>query len=245
MYVVRRHSRKLFFPAGLLALAWLLVLGCALVNQRLSSTRRTAVPIFPWPKDTPSWVNSDNHADRLGIGRAYYGPAAGLEAFRSWQTVEFTGNPWQDYYSARLTSFYLQQLAAAPDEDAGVRIRLQPKTTYQRLIRLMDEFAIAGLRKWLIDFRREPVTIYLITHKPIPRVLLPGALPSEDIVEITPPYQELTWLDQLGQLSQLLTNAESRQAPLLIAALAVAVMAALRLLAAAGLELRHLRTARL
>ncbi|WP_400191643.1 hypothetical protein [Hymenobacter sp. B81] len=245
MYVVRRHSRKLFFPAGLLALAWLLVLGCALIARNPPAPLQTSVMLSLMPLGNKMKNTFDAYDKGLAvIWNAFYGPSAHLETLRSWHTVEFTGNPWQDYYSARLTSFYLQHLTAAPDVDAGVRIRLQPKTTYRQLVTLLDEFTVAGFKSYYVDFRSEPATLYLITRKPEPFVLDPGGC-LVMAQEPAPPRPEPTWLDRIGQLSALLVNPESHQTPLLIAALAVAGVAALRLLAAAGLELRQLRTARL
>ncbi|QIX62836.1 hypothetical protein HER32_17310 [Hymenobacter sp. BT18] len=140
LHLPRRHRRHLFFPPGLLALAWLLWLGCVML-PRVYVHKQTEIllPIFPVFKTTPLQYN---------YGAPPYFPIYSselqLENFRQWQTFTFVGNLWADYFTLRQireASYYLRTTRNKYE----YRVYFLPTATYGNFIRFinqLDEYQI-------------------------------------------------------------------------------------------------------
>ncbi|MBG8555864.1 hypothetical protein [Hymenobacter guriensis] len=155
----RRHRRRLFFPPGLLALAWLLWLGCVMLPRiYVHKQPEILLPIFPIFKTTPL---------RYEYGSPPYFPVYSsevqLENFRQWQTFTLVGNLWADYLTLRQiqeASYYLRTTR----KKYGYRVYFSPMATYGSFIRVinqLDEYQI--FRLW-IDWTHKPEAIYVFPN---------------------------------------------------------------------------------
>lgn len=211
MYVIRRHSRKLFFPAGLLALAWLPVLGGALLAARPEMRpRQRVLPLHMLPLQ-PSLEGPDGQ--RIP-GWAYASPSQ-LDTLPTWQTVQFTGNIWQDDWSTRTASFVAQQLRAAPNQDLGLRIQFGPLSRYRSLVAMLNMFQATGLEKYWLDVRHQPASLNTFTEAPAaapvrqPNAPLPficGGVVELPAVPPPPLHVELTTLGDATTWQTLLAS---------------------------------------
>jgi hypothetical protein len=159
LYLPRHYRRPLLFPPGLLALAWLLWLGCVALPQMQAMEppqvvmQVTALPI---------------HSDAFGFLPPAYSSEQQLEEFRAWQTVSFAGNQWADYFS------YKQALNAAAyvNSDytykAGLRVKFEPSSTYDSFVFIINMLYEKGINKWWVDFQHSPTTLYMFTSRPEP-----------------------------------------------------------------------------
>jgi hypothetical protein len=162
MYVVRRHSRPLFFPTGLLALAWLLCLGCALLAGRPELRHRYRVMQVSIPPAKQAFLRLGKEAIGLYPEELYVSPAR-VDTMHPWHTVRFTGNPWQDDLSTRTATFVARQLHAEPDHDRGLRIYFESRSLYRSLVTILDLFQVVGLKKYWLDVQHQPTTLYTYT----------------------------------------------------------------------------------
>ncbi|WP_345223981.1 hypothetical protein [Hymenobacter koreensis] len=164
MYVSRRHSRKLFFPVGLLCLPLVLLLGCLTIawDPVWGPAGRVLQISMPLLNIDENLLKAQSEPDE-----SHYSPTQ-LEKFRLWQTVVFTGNPWQDYYSYRTASYYIDQLSQAPEMDAGLRVYFQPTANYRSLVQMLSWVVAADVKRYWIDIRHSPTAFYAVTSKPKP-----------------------------------------------------------------------------
>ncbi|RTQ44876.1 hypothetical protein EJV47_27100 [Hymenobacter gummosus] len=160
MYVVRRHSRRLFFPAGLLALAWLLCLGCALLAARpeLQRFRQRVLQVSMPPLQQAS-TNFESVRVSFFPAEIYASPAR-LDTMHPWHTVQFNGNVWQDDLNLRTAKFVARQLHADPDHDRGLRIQFGQGSQYRNLVAMLNMFQVVGLKKYWFDTQHRPTVMY-------------------------------------------------------------------------------------
>ncbi|MFD2785250.1 hypothetical protein [Hymenobacter rubripertinctus] len=152
----RRHRRRLLLPPGLLALAWLLWLGCVAVPQLRGMKQQTVMQIT-----MPPLLESGN----LSWGRPYDASVLELEHFRPWQNFKLTGNLWLDYFDLRTLLAAYRQLHSFPNDEDGIRVTLGPQSTYGHLVQLYDWANQYELKRYWLDIRHEPITFYLYTVK--------------------------------------------------------------------------------
>ena len=203
MYVIRRHSRKLFFPAGLLALAWLPVLGGALLAARpeLRRFRERVMQLSLPPLELPPLPSASTPVEKLPASaypREMYASPAQLDTMLPWHTVWVTGNVWQDYFSFRAAEFVASQLHQEPDHTRGLRISFGPKANYAGFVRVLDIFPRTGIQRYWLDTQHEPLTFYSFTKKPPPTEpveLLDNCLLCDDVLPYSPPPP--SWQQQL------------------------------------------------
>jgi len=160
LHLPRRHRRPLLFPPGLLALAWLLWLGCVAMPQMRGMQRPrqvvmqlTALPI---------------HGDIFGFFPPVYSSEQQLEVFRAWQTIAFTGNQWADYFSYKQASNEATYVNSDYTYKAGMRVEFQPGSTYNSLILIINMLQKEGIRKWWLDTQHQPTTLYAFTNRSEP-----------------------------------------------------------------------------
>jgi hypothetical protein len=183
MYMVRRHSRKLFFPAGLLALAWLLCLGCALLATRPELRRlRQRVLQMSMPPLPQAYTDVEGERVSFFPEELYVSPAR-LDTMHPWHTVQFTGNVWQDDLNLRTATFVARQLQADPDHDRGLRIQFGPGSQYRNLVAMLNMFQVVGLKKYWFDTQHRPTALYptAMYSYTIPPKPCPGCLPTYNL----------------------------------------------------------------
>lgn len=169
MYVVRRHSRKLFFPAGLLALAWLLCLGCALLAARPELRPRQRVLQFSVPSISSL---TKNHYATISFPPEWRASPKQLATMHPWYTVRFTDNPWENQFSDRMATFLARQLVVDPNQDRGLRIEFDHNSHYQSLVAMLNMFNSVGITKYWLDIQHEPTSLNTFTEPPVPQTII-------------------------------------------------------------------------
>jgi hypothetical protein len=201
--IPRRFRRPLLFPPGLLALAWLLCLGCVALPRMpglqpqyvlttvLPAYNQCNLPLeFEVDHQTPPWCFSKQE----------------LESFRQWQTIDLLGTQWSDYFNYQLANLIVQGYKASPNQDAGLRIRMSDKAIYAQVVGLLDWVSSTNHKKYWLDIQHTPVTLYAITNrpslqaKPRPAALL-GLFSCTDVYIPTAPSVVNT--DLLSRLNEM------------------------------------------
>ncbi|MBC6611829.1 hypothetical protein H8B15_12915 [Hymenobacter sp. BT507] len=160
MYFPRRYRRKLFFPPGLLALAFLLLMGCMWVSRDVRLKPKYVIELNmppPYPTNDP------------GINPPPYSLSKDkLERFRKWDNFIVTGNKLQDSISLSFASKIALQYQIDTLQEKGMRIILQPKSKYVSMITILDIMKKSNIKKYWFDIFHSPTTFYAITEKYVP-----------------------------------------------------------------------------
>ncbi|NVO84139.1 hypothetical protein [Hymenobacter terrestris] len=152
----RRHRRRLLLPPGLLALAWLLWLGCVALPQVRGVVPQHVMEVgFP-PLHKNLW------------GYPVDASLQEIAAFRPWQTLAVTGNLFEDYFSLRNAQAFFRHLEADPNHNRGLQVRIGQEASYSSLIQLLDWCNVYDMKRYWVDIRHEPTTLYTFTSKPDP-----------------------------------------------------------------------------
>ena len=174
----RRHRRRLLLPPGLLALAWLLWLGCVTVPQLRGMHKQTVMQITMPPLPGSGLSNWSYPVDAS---------PQEIECFRPWHDFNLTGNVWPDYFALRAVHQSYGQLHDNPDDENGIRIMLGPASTYGQLVQLIDWAGQFNFKRYWLDIKRQPTVFYLYTVKQsTAEVML-----WNDVVNIDAPAQAL------------------------------------------------------
>ncbi|SDY32411.1 hypothetical protein [Hymenobacter psychrophilus] len=161
----RRYRRPLLLPPGLLALAWLLWLGCVALPQ-VRGMRVQHVMEITFPPLRPNSIILADHAVE-GTSLPYSSPAI-IAAFRPWQTLAVTGNLFEDYFALRNVQAVFRHLGADPNYNRGLQVRIGQEASYSSLIQLLDWCNMYDMKRYWVDIRHEPTTLYTFTSKPDP-----------------------------------------------------------------------------
>ncbi|PJJ59383.1 hypothetical protein CLV45_0800 [Hymenobacter chitinivorans DSM 11115] len=174
MYVIRRHRRHLLFPPGLLALAFLLLLGCQVLrpwygvlgpHYVLSLTlpaRPVSDVIYPYP-DIALFK-------QVRIGESEHSSQEQLELFsqlpyfRHWQDFTFTGEQVARGATAEKARLAFQAMRTDTTRAKGIRIRFTEQASYTSLVQILDWAQSATGDNYLLDIYQGPVTLYAFTN---------------------------------------------------------------------------------
>lgn len=159
MYFPRRYRRKLLLPPGLLALGFLLLLGCMRIapDSRLKPygvIQLNMPALFP-EQSVPSYMKewlpyqSQNYIDK----------------FRDWDVVQLTGNLLHDSLSLIQAETLITDYQHDTLHARGLRIQLYSKTRYTSLVRAIDLMYIHNMKKFWLDIQHHPTTLYVFTDK--------------------------------------------------------------------------------
>jgi hypothetical protein len=160
MFLPRRRQRRLLLPPGWVALGFLLLLGClALLTHerqlRLPNVMQMTMPPL-YSSKANSWVVP------------VYGTVAELNRLRPWHDADFVGAPLNDFVNAEATQIAIRAINADSSHAGGVRIRFQPQATYGNLVDALDVMNIENQKKYWLDIRHQPITLYAVTDKALP-----------------------------------------------------------------------------
>lgn len=154
-YLPRRHRRKLLFPPGLLALGWLLWLGCVALAEHPEQLRRRSImqltmPIRPQTDPlhpTIRWVvpNPDTLLTR-----------------DSWREATLTGNVIHDSFQQQQIIKQLRAIVADTMCAGGLRVKLEPTAQYASMVFLLDLMLRENMNYYWFDITRRPTTFYAI-----------------------------------------------------------------------------------
>lgn len=158
-HLPRRHRRKLLFPPGLLALAWLLWLGCVQVGaSREKLMRRTVVQMTMPPKPTSDTIYSTTYYNGVQTIPFLYSQ---LYKLYHWQDIHLNGDAANDSISALAVSKTIKTMRADTIPNCGIRVRFTSKVRYKTFIRLLDLMALNNQKKYLFDMYHGPFAVYV------------------------------------------------------------------------------------
>lgn len=208
LHLPRRHRRPLLFPPGLLALAWLLWLGCvALPSMRGMGPRQVIFQLAVESKPFRNEIIPLPLKDALVFPNSFMFPLE-LASLRPWKNISFNGNLWSDYFSYQQVSASASELKKHNDRDLGMRVGFAAPASYCSLIYTLNNLSTADpiakrVNYWL-DIRHQPTTVYAITSKPAKsieyyaghRVIdIDNALMNCSVLDIPTNASLLSWQD--------------------------------------------------
>ncbi|TGE25280.1 hypothetical protein E5K00_08845 [Hymenobacter aquaticus] len=192
LYPIRRYRRPLLFPPGLLALAFLLLLGCWVINRNTERWQTRYALRLTMPQLTyKAYPITGIHFF------APYNSRLELERFRPWQTITFSGNIWQDYFSLHEARLRTQQLQEYPSQNVGLRIQFTDHATYSDLIQMLDQVQGLALKHYWLDILYKPTTLFVFGVNPQSSATETGIFSCDN--EIVPDaYEPLSFWKWLG-----------------------------------------------
>jgi hypothetical protein len=166
----------LLLPPGWVALGFLLLLGCQALQpwqHQLKLCNIVQLTMPPLKADT-SYIHFlrkhkvHNLEDEYNPYTTAWSTNAAitLQKMRPWYNTEFRGNELLDFLNASATEFSIKKIIADSSHAGGVRIRFWPGATYANLMSVLDIMNYTGQRKYWLDIRHHPTTLYAITDKP-------------------------------------------------------------------------------
>ncbi|MGI4760277.1 MAG: hypothetical protein ACRYF0_06195 [Janthinobacterium lividum] len=153
-----RVRRRLLLPPGWVALGFLLLLGCLTIVSHWRQLRLSNVIQLTMPQLQASKLN-------MWPPVLYQSPKE-LEKYRPWHTVDLGNEVVADFFGTATTETAIRQIIADTSHAGGVRIRFWPGTTYTSLVRVLDIMNYANQKKYWLDIRHFPTTLYAITDPP-------------------------------------------------------------------------------
>jgi hypothetical protein len=179
MHILRRHCRPLLFPPGLLALAFLLLLGCGVIRQHAKSLKRSYVLSVEASSPTPLHLFSPLFIPRKP---AQMTPEE-VAQFRRWQTITFTGSTWPDYFSVRQVQSATRHLRDDFDYDSGLRILFTPHANLNKIAQVLSCFYQVGGNKYWLDASQESLSLFMLFPKPEQELKKQAQLPVFEFEE--------------------------------------------------------------
>lgn len=151
----RRYQRPLLYPPGLLALAWLLLLGCG------------ALPYTkpPKPKQTILEVTFPKRSGPIGSHFAFPTPQQ-VKEFGPWKSIIVSGNLGADYFEVRMIESICLSLVEEQIQHRAVQVYMSEPTSYNTFIQLLDIPNRLGIKRYWIDIRKPPFSINLLGNEP-------------------------------------------------------------------------------
>lgn len=163
----RRRQSSLLLPPGLVALAWLLLLGCVALPRMIPANylhQRAIIEmnLLPLHPDTAAYYSLGIYP----IPAFTYPTVKEIKQFGPWQNFYLTGQLWNDYFTLRYIRNSCWPLSENPNEHHRVRVYLSAQTKYSSLIYLLNKLEELQIRKYWLDFRHEPSVLYVLGNKP-------------------------------------------------------------------------------
>ncbi|WP_223648877.1 hypothetical protein [Hymenobacter psoromatis] len=178
MLVPRRVRRRLtcwdMLPSGWFAVWFLMLLGfCKVGFPEPPESPETGI-LWPTPiggscdggmlRLTLLPLNPDS-AERRQIGIPYKTPAE-LDTIRPWHEVEFTGRAIDDFIAFERVIQSVKAVQSDTSHEGGIRIRFRRHATFSSLVAALDVMAILNSKRYWLDTKHKPLTLYVITNKP-------------------------------------------------------------------------------
>lgn len=151
LYIPRRHRRKLLLPPGLLALAFLLLVGCGVIAPIVKErTKAVLQATFP---------NSHSTAN-------IYSPTTKqLEDRRSWVDFKITGNKLFDWYSWQQAQQRIKASVNNSDTLKGTRIYFHKGASYRYMITTLSYMNTVSVERFTFDLRPTMSILYILDGK--------------------------------------------------------------------------------
>jgi hypothetical protein len=216
MFLSRRRQRRLLLPPGWVALGFTLLLGCLVLlsherQMRLPTVMQLTMPPLK-PEESTPWLTKT----------PIYRLVATLDLLRLWHDVDFVGAPLNDFANAEIAKTAMRAMITDSSHEGGVRIRFRQQATYANLIKALDLMNVFNQKKYWLDIRHKPITLYAITEKQLPlkepcdsrEIFMCGGVFVEKLApKLT--FQQL--LNELRQKASSLSQQNWRPSMLLLA----------------------------
>lgn len=151
LYIPRRHRRKLLLPPGLLALAFLLLVGCGviapIVKERTKAVHQAAFP--------PSRSSANNN----------WPTTQQLVNRRQWESFEITGNKLFDWLNWQQAQQRIKESVNNLDTLKGTRIYFHQESKYRYIITALDYMHRVSVERYTFDLRSTVPTLYVLDGK--------------------------------------------------------------------------------
>ncbi len=153
----RRPRRRLVLPHGLVALGFLLLLGCRVLVQDARLHRYSVLQLSMMPQH-PVYYNEKFLLPSIAQIRAMR---------RHWLTTTFTGQARADSLNWLLTRQRLLAQRRFPSTVTGTCVRFERHARYASLVDLLDELSQLNARKYTLDIRGPVASMYVLSFQPI------------------------------------------------------------------------------
>ena len=202
MKMPRRVRRCLLLPPGWVALGFLLLLGCQALQP-------WAGPLTRW--NVMQLTMPPLHTTELAPwNEVIYKSADQLNDFRLWHTAELIGSDLPDFLNTATIEAAVKKIIADTAHAGGVRIRFRPGATYSNLVKVLDIMDYTNQKKYWLDIRHYPTTLYAITDQPtytkLPLVFSCGT----SYLEVYPPLRKTDFQEILSDFWKKLLTLVSR-----------------------------------
>lgn len=94
-----------------------------------------------------------------------YRKSAELDTLRRWHDIEFTGVPVTDFMAFESTIQLVKAILADTGHEGGIRIHFQLHARYSSLAATLDVMNTLNQKRYWLDIRHEPLTLYVVTNK--------------------------------------------------------------------------------
>ncbi|WBA42293.1 hypothetical protein [Hymenobacter canadensis] len=200
LHLPRRHRRPLLFPPGLLALVWLLWLGCVALPQMrgINKPQGYVTQLTMLGPKLPGAF--DSFSPPRPLWPPYFSSLE-LAAFRPWQNIRFTGNLWQDYFSYQQTRVAANYLGQDTTYRMGMKLVFEQSAAYKSLIFALDQLQRRDIKRYWLDIYRLPTTLYAFTDLPIAANTTKSKIPmmgcgyGDDVVTLRQPPMPVDFME--------------------------------------------------
>lgn len=183
----RRFRRPLLLPPGWVALGWLLLLGCLVLQSHWRQLRQANLLQLTMPPLKPkaslvAFYRMHGKGQATADYNSYVdvgdkNALVRIDRMRPWHTINFIGQPFADFRGAQEMESAIRAINADSSRAGGVRIHFQANASYASLVKVLDIMNSANQKKYWLDIRHRPATLYAITDK-----LLPGKLKQVQMI---------------------------------------------------------------
>jgi hypothetical protein len=153
LYIPRRHRRKLLLPPGLLALAFLLLVGCGVIAP-IAKERTKAFLRITMPELRPT---TDEY-ERISVQN--------LASMRQWESFEITGSKLFDCFNWQQAKQRIKALQQTPDTIHGVKIHFGQNAKYLYIIKSLSYLIEVDAKSYVLDIRIPVTTLYVLGKRP-------------------------------------------------------------------------------
>jgi hypothetical protein len=164
MYVPRRHTRRLLLPPVWVALGFLLLLGCQVlqIDKRLRPENVLQLTM-------PMLEKVARGKQKAGEPYTYLftSPLASIKTATHWQETTLVGKPANDLVKEAAIEASVLAIQADKSHARGVRIRLGGSATYRNLVSLLDIMLRLDHQRYWLDIEHRPTTFYIVNGKAI------------------------------------------------------------------------------
>jgi hypothetical protein len=150
LHLPRRYRRPLLLPRGLLALGFLLLIGCRVLTNQPRLYRYSIMQL------TMPASHSAKNPLVLRLPSAQE-----IRNMGFWRIADFTGNATADSSNLRLVQRHLRAVYYYSTTD-GLQVRFHARARYGSLVDALDEVNMINASKYFVDIHSPITTLYVL-----------------------------------------------------------------------------------